>query len=181
LTYETIYRGMQGVEEVLNHRGKGRKAEIKIRWDNGWETWRPLNLMKEEIPDTVAEYARANDLVNETEWKWAKVYIRDAEIVSILSHRFEGTEGGVRAEVHYDGDEETTWINAKTIDVDVLAKYLYDKDISIDNQEWEWLKFAITASKGNWLEAAQDHIADVAHVTQHDIQSRMETIRNGSG
>jgi len=162
--------GMRYVEEVLDHRGKGRKAEIEIRWDNGWETWRPLNLMKEEIPDTVAEYARANDLLNETEWKWAKVYIRDTEIDSILSHRFEGTEGGVKFEVHFDGDdmEKTAWINAKDIDEDLLAKYLYDKDISIDNQEWEWLKSAITAAKGNWLEAAQDHIADVAHVTQHD-------------
>ena len=173
LTYETIFQGMQDVEEMLNHRGKERKEEIEIRWANGWETWRPLNLMKEEIPDTVAEYARANDLLNDTEWKWAKVFIRETKIVSILSRRFEGTEGGVKFEVHYDGDdmEKTPWINAKTIDVDLLAENLYDKDISIkdgDNQEREWLKSAITAAKGNWLEAAQDHIADVAHMTQHD-------------
>eukprot|EP00979_Chaetoceros_neogracilis_P002486 scaffold433_cov260-Chaetoceros_neogracile.AAC.13 len=141
--------GMRYVEEVLDHRGKGRKAELEIRWDNGWETWRPLNLMKKEIPDTVAEYARANDLLNETEWKWAKVYIRDTEIDSILSHRFESTEGGVEGEVHYDGDdmEKTAWINAKDIDEDLLAKCLYDKDISIDNQEWEWLKSANYSSK----------------------------------
>ena len=69
------------LEEIQGHRwskNKNRKGklDVLIKWKDEEEpTWEPMEIIKEDDPVTLAEYARENDLLEKSVWKWAKRYL----------------------------------------------------------------------------------------------------------
>ena len=67
------------IEEILNHKWdptKKGKILVLIKWERLDEpTWEPMEIIKEDDPVTLAEYARDHDLLNSSRWKWAKRYL----------------------------------------------------------------------------------------------------------
>ena len=64
--------GLQSFKQILEHRKKNRKWEVKVSWDDGDVTWEPLHDMRLFDMMTLAKYAHDNDLINTPGWKWAK-------------------------------------------------------------------------------------------------------------
>ena len=64
---------------ILDHQGplknhdpryKGSTYNILINWEDGTQSWEPLNFMAKQDPVTVAKYAYSPDLLNTIGWKF---------------------------------------------------------------------------------------------------------------
>ena len=60
---------------------KGSKWNVLVRWDDGSETWEPLNVMIAQDPVTCASYAKRNDLVELPGWTSLRKYARRAKVL----------------------------------------------------------------------------------------------------
>lgn len=154
------------VMDVVSHRGKGRNVEVEVEHDGGKRNWVCRNLFQNQLPDLLADYALREGLLDEKGWRWAKAYVHDAEIVSVKSHRFQGKT--CQVEVLYDGDPKATWVNAQSIDVDILAEYVSHEGISLKRQEWNFLEKAIEKEKKHWLKTVQTRVRDIKHLSNHN-------------
>ena len=180
MSREEIMRDKQTVEEILAHRGKGRAAELNVRWGDGTKAWQSLAVLKDEVPDIVAQYALEAGLLDMQGWAWARDYIHDAEIVEVCSHRF--LKNGIEVEVLYDGFKEAEWIDARSVDVDIMARYVGENDISLRSSRWQWLDKLIENAKDNWFASTQDYLADVKHMAEHDrLVKKLHTLHKNRG
>jgi len=165
MSYAELMGDRDLVKEVVGHRGKGRNVEVEVLWEGNKRSWHSFALMKEQVPAEVAEYARQNNLLDTKGWKWCKDFVRDAEIVSVCSHRTHGHI--LQVEVMYDGDSKTTWKNAKSVDVDILATYVEENNISLCAKNWKWLESSIQRSKKNWFATAQERLSDAKRMSEY--------------
>ena len=67
--------------EVLDHQGplnvhdpryKGSSYNVKVLWEDGTETWEPLNIVGKDDPATVATYAKEKGLLETPGWKFLR-------------------------------------------------------------------------------------------------------------
>ena len=72
---------LQTFKGVLDHQGPLKRHDPKykrspwnvlIDWDDGTQTWEPLNLMGKYDEITIAKYAQGNDLLNKPGWKFLR-------------------------------------------------------------------------------------------------------------
>ena len=68
------------IEDIQGHRwGRGkrkRKIDVLIKWKELDEpSWEPMEIIKEDDPVTLAEYARDNGIQEKAVWKWSKRYL----------------------------------------------------------------------------------------------------------
>mgnify|MGYP003449427917 FL=1 len=77
-------------QDIVAHEGpmtnrslnwKGSKWNVLVRWDDGSETWEPLNVMIAQDPVTCASYAKRNDLVELPGWTSLRKYARRAKVL----------------------------------------------------------------------------------------------------
>ena len=61
--------------DILEHRKKKGKWEVKVKWEGGGyePTWEPLANMREADPITLAKYAKDNGIEQLPGWKWTKL------------------------------------------------------------------------------------------------------------
>ncbi len=86
-------RGEQEIftfRDVLEHQGplnpkdpryKGSAYNVKVLWEDGSETWEPLNLMIKNDPITLAKYAKDKGLLETPGWKTLRRIARRAKFV----------------------------------------------------------------------------------------------------
>ena len=64
---------------ILGHQGPLKSHDLKyhgslynvlVDWDDGMQTWEPLNMIAKQDPVTLTMYAHDNDLLNEPGWKF---------------------------------------------------------------------------------------------------------------
>ena len=64
---------------ILDHQGplkkhdpkyKGSSYNVLVNWDDGTQTWEPLNLIAKQDPVTLARYAFDNGLLNKPGWNF---------------------------------------------------------------------------------------------------------------
>ena len=51
---------------------KGSAYNVLVEWDDGTQTYEPLNMMIKDDPLTLATYAKENNLLNTPSWKRLK-------------------------------------------------------------------------------------------------------------
>jgi hypothetical protein len=77
-------------QDIIAHEGplsskstnwKGSKWNVLVRWDDGSETWEPLNMMIAEDPVTCASYAKHNNLVELSGWNSLRKYARRTKVL----------------------------------------------------------------------------------------------------
>ena len=60
------------IEEILDHKWNPRKKGrmlIQIKWKDTEEpTWEPMEIIKEDYPITLAEYARDKNILDQSKW-----------------------------------------------------------------------------------------------------------------
>lgn len=153
------------IQEIIGHRGKGRKAEVEVQWEGGKRSWQSFSLMRKEVPGHLADYARKNNLLGAKGWCWCKDYIEETEIVSVNSHRTY--RGVLQVEVYYDGQTSTEWLNAVDVDTNILVAYIKENNLSLSSKKWKWLEKDIKQAKKHWFNAVQERLSDIQHMVQH--------------
>ena len=134
-------------DEITDHVGplapgskgyNGSRYNVKVRWDDGSETWEPLNSMIAQDPVTCAVYAREKNLGNLDGWKKLKKFIRRAKHLNRLvkkaktaaARRAPRYKFGVRVPRDYKEarrlQEEaghTKWTDAEKVEIDQINDY----------------------------------------------------------
>ena len=80
------YMTLKNGRKKLRQTTKG--WDLCVQWKSGEEQWIPLKVLKESNPVEVADYAAANDLLNEPAFKWWANYIlrkRDQIVAKVVS------------------------------------------------------------------------------------------------
>ena len=73
--------GHQGPLNPNDPRYKGSSYNVKVLWEDGSETWEPLNMMIKDDPATLAKYAKENNLLETPGWKSLKRIARRAKFL----------------------------------------------------------------------------------------------------
>ena len=80
---------------ILNHQGPlkqnnpkhhGSSYNVLVDWDDGTQTWEPLNLMAKQDLVTLAWYAQDKSLLNQPGWKFLKKTARCLRFVQVLQN-----------------------------------------------------------------------------------------------
>ena len=72
-------------DEIIGHcwskePGRKGKVDVQVKWVGDYEpTWEPLEVIKKDDPVTLAHYALENELLEQSMWKWAKRYVKNAK------------------------------------------------------------------------------------------------------
>ena len=135
------YRGITAHQGPLsNHdpRYKGAKYNILVQWEDGTETWEPLNLILADDPATVAAYAKENNLLDTPGWKKCKKFAKRAKVLQrmINASRRRSKNNAVRykfgvrvprnTKEAYELDRvngNTMWADAMKLELDQLFDY----------------------------------------------------------
>ena len=83
------YSGMldhQGPLKRNDPKHHGLPYNVLVDWDDGTQTWEPLNLMAKQDPVTLAWYAQDKSLLNQPGWKFLKKTARHLQFVQVLQN-----------------------------------------------------------------------------------------------
>ena len=109
---------------------------ILVKW-KGYEepTWEPMEVIKEDDPVTVANYAKENQLLDKSKWKWARKYLKlSRDGLEYVRHLYSskrkrgpkykfGEQVPKSIEEAYKLDKEngtTGWADAIQLEIDLL-------------------------------------------------------------
>ena len=72
-------------ERIISHRrGTGKRKgrlDVAVKWKDYEEpTWEPMEVIKQDDPITLAQYARQKGLLNSQNWRWARAYLQQNEM-----------------------------------------------------------------------------------------------------
>ena len=68
-----LYSGItdhQGPLKAHDPKYHGSSYNVLVTWDDGMQTWEPLNMMAKQDPVMLARYAHDHDLLNKPGWKF---------------------------------------------------------------------------------------------------------------
>ena len=74
-------------KEIIDHRQRSNKNEVKILWEDDTETWEPLSVFAREDPVTCAEYALKNDILHLQGWKQFRRHLQKGKVYLRALHR----------------------------------------------------------------------------------------------
>lgn len=154
------------VEQIIGHKCIHGHIEVQCSWSNEVVDYQRLSILKNEIPEMLAEYAREKNILNEKGWAWARNKQRESPAVKIMQHRVIGDN--VEVKVMYD-DGVPNWepINSFEIDdIGIIVEYISEKEISL-TKEWTWLKKSKKKAESNWLHIVQEHLCDIRHMSNN--------------
>ena len=61
-------------KEIIDHRRKNGRNEVKVLWDDESETWEPLSVMGKDDPHTCAQYAFKANILHLPGWRRFRRY-----------------------------------------------------------------------------------------------------------
>ncbi len=142
-TFQKIlsYEGPIRTTDVSKY--KGCSWNVLLLWDDGSETWEPLNLIAKDDPLTCARFAVENDLLKKPGWKFLRKYAKRIRFANLALNaakpRFDPNQirykFGVRiprncaeAKRLDEENKNTFWQDAIRYELDKLADYNVFKD-----------------------------------------------------
>ena len=72
---------------IIGHRREKKgvnRWKLRIKWDNGEDTWEPLKSIWHTDPVTVAQYSEKHKLFGLAGWRWAKSYVGNGHSLKLL-------------------------------------------------------------------------------------------------
>jgi hypothetical protein len=140
------FRAIIGHDGPLTPRSpkwNGSMWNLLVHWEDDTQTWEPLTLIAKDDPVSVANYGKANDLLNETGWKRMKnLARREKKLQRMLKQakiapgrRIPKYKFGVQIPSGYSEVEALDKINGNTMwkdacqkEIDLLQEYKCFKD-----------------------------------------------------
>ena len=78
---------------ILNHQGplkahdpryKGSSYNVLVNWDDGTQTWEPINLIGKQDTVTIARYGHDNGLLNKPGWKFLRCTANRQRFINVI-------------------------------------------------------------------------------------------------
>ena len=78
---------------ILDHQGllknhdlkyKGSLYNVLVDWDDGTQTWEPLNIIGKQDPMTLARYAHDNGMLNIPGWKFLQHTMKHEQFINVI-------------------------------------------------------------------------------------------------
>ena len=88
----TGYGEIHTLKSILDHQGplkchdpkyKGSQWNVLVAWDDGTQTWEPLNIIGKQDEITLAKYAKENDLLSKPGWKFLHKTAKHQQFLSV--------------------------------------------------------------------------------------------------
>ena len=58
--------------------------ELLVNWEDGYATWDPVSVMIRNYPIYLANYAKENELLNNTVWGKHRFYVKNTKNINLL-------------------------------------------------------------------------------------------------
>ena len=88
----TGYGETHTFKSILDHQGplkchdpkyKGSQWNVLVTWDDGTQTWEPLNIIGKHDEITLAKYAKENDLLSKPGWKFHRKTAKRQQFLNV--------------------------------------------------------------------------------------------------
>ena len=85
--------GSGSTKSITDHEGplterdanyKGSSFNVKIQWEDGSQSWEPLDIVRRDDPVTCAQYAKEHNLLNTPGWKSLKRLVKNTKVFNRL-------------------------------------------------------------------------------------------------
>ena len=105
-------------EEIVGHRKRRNHGwEVRVKWSSDDDdTWEPLNVIAGTDPVTVADYAKAKDLLDTPGWKRLKKYVRRPQIRARIAKQVALRKRRTEARIKFGVRVPRTYQEALRID-----------------------------------------------------------------
>jgi hypothetical protein len=124
----------------------GSARNTLINWEDGSNTYEPLQIMRKDHPDLCAQYALDNNLLDKDGWKQFRRKAKKKTLhrkmnqkkkqkhfVPIFLHCVEPPQALVNARRFDDEDGNTTWVDSEHLEL----KQLLDYEFAVDRDKME--------------------------------------------
>ena len=142
-----VYGEIYTFKSILDHQGqlqhhdpkyKGSQWNVLVAWDDGTQTWEPLNIIGKHDEITLAKYAKENDLLSKPGWKFLCKTAKRQRFLNVALNAIKrrhdptqiGYKFGVRLPRNYaealrlDKDSgNTLWHDAVRTELDQINDY----------------------------------------------------------
>ncbi|MEL6802173.1 MAG: hypothetical protein AAFO91_00130, partial [Bacteroidota bacterium] len=81
---DELFYSFQSVESHRRNPSTS-KWDIRVKWEDGTETWEPLGEFARNDPMTVAVYAKEHELLETPGWKRFKPYVKNAKAINAMN------------------------------------------------------------------------------------------------
>ncbi len=169
--------GIHIFKEIIDHRRKANRNEVKVLWGDDTETWEPLRVMAKSDPVTCANYAKEVDILHLDGWKSLKKYVkkdnrmirtfRQATKMQSKSPKFQF---GIRVPMNYREAMALDKANGNKLWHDAIQKEL--------DQIKEYETF-ITHSSNTPPEGYQFVCVHFVFAVKHDLRRKARLVAGG--
>ena len=143
------FRGIlehQGPLNTHDPRYMGSSYNVKVSWEDGSETWEPLNIIGKDDPATTALYAKEHDLLETPGWKFLRRTARRAKFLQRMLNQSQRQQMhdavrykfGVRvprnlkeAIVLDRENSDTQWQDSVALELSQLAEYSAFRSVGV--------------------------------------------------
>lgn len=147
------------VSKFTGNRKRNNKIEVQVEYENGKHEWKDLDVLIDNgFEDELAVYATENNLMEKDGWAFVKsVSLRDTPIIKVNELKLKNNT--CQALVLFDGDIQAEWVEAKSVDIDILYEYLLAnekrRNVLQKSKKWSWLDNQIAKKQADWVELLQ--------------------------
>ena len=124
-------------KDIIDHRRRSNRNEIKVLWEDDTETWEPLSVFAKSDPVTCAMYATKNDILHLDGWKrFRRTLPKGNRMLRMFRHimklqsKSPNYQFGVRVPKHYSeamafdkANGNTLWYDAIQRELDQIREY----------------------------------------------------------
>ena len=89
----------QGPLKAHDLKYHGSSYNVLVTWDDGMQTWEPLNMMVKQDPVMLARYAHDHDLLNKPGWKFLRWTAKHHQFVNVIMNAIK--RRGMANQVRY--------------------------------------------------------------------------------
>ena len=175
---DEIYYGFKAIGD---HRKspETNKWEIRIKWEDGSETWEPLSEFWRNDPMTVAIYAKEHQLLEVPGWKRFKSYIQSKKKVNQL--RMQAKMSAKRHSIQYKFGVQVPRNHREAMELDKKHGNHLWRD-AIRKELAQLKEYKTFSNKGKGIQVPPDHQCIRVHFVfdvKHDLRHKARLVAGG--
>ena len=120
---------------------KGSKYNIKIQWEDGSLTWKPLSIIAKDDPITCASYAMDHNLLDTNDWKSLRKYVRCAKKFEHMLKQIKACTQKFAPTFKFGIQVPPDWVQARKLQKDKNHTKWTDTELKENNQIMEYKTF----------------------------------------
>ena len=106
----------QGPLKAHNPQYKGSSYNVLVSWDDGSQTWDPINLIGKQDPVTIARYGHDNGLLNKPGWKFLQCTAKRQRFINVIMNAIKRRNDANQVRYKFGVRVPRTYGEAMTLD-----------------------------------------------------------------